>query len=37
MFKRIFEKLRFGSCKTQISKDVNPLKESENKPEEKSK
>jgi hypothetical protein len=37
MFKKIIEKLGFGSCKPQISEDVNAFKESEKKPEEKSK
>jgi len=31
MFKKIIEKLKFGSCKTEIAKDVNAFKESEKK------
>jgi len=31
MFKKITEKLQFGSCKTQVANDVNALKESEKK------
>ena len=31
MFKKIIEKLKFGSCKTQVAKDVNAFKESEKK------
>lgn len=31
MFKKIIEKLKFGSCKTQAAKDVNAFKESEKK------
>jgi len=31
MFKKIIEKLQFGSCKTQVAKDVNAFKESEKK------
>ncbi len=31
MFKKIIEKLKFGSCKTQDAKDVNAFKESEKK------
>ena len=31
MFKKIIEKLKFGSCKTEITKDVNAFKESEKK------
>jgi hypothetical protein len=37
MFKRIIEKLRFGSCKTKISDDVNAFKESEKKQEDSTK
>jgi len=37
MFKKIIEKLRFGSCKTKTTDDVNAFKESEKKSEEKSK
>ena len=28
MFKKIIEKLKFGSCKTEVAKDVNAFKES---------
>jgi hypothetical protein len=28
MFKKIIEKLKFGSCKTNLSKDVDAFKES---------
>ena len=31
MFKKIIEILQFGSCKTQVAKDVNAFKESEKK------
>ena len=31
MFEKILEKLKFGSCKTQVAKDVNAFKESEKK------
>jgi len=31
MFKKIIERLKFGSCKTQITNDVNAFKESEKK------
>jgi len=31
MFKKIIEKLQFGSCKTQVANDVNAFKESEEK------
>ena len=31
MFKKIIEKLKFGSCKTEITKDVNAFKESNKK------
>ncbi len=31
MFKKIIEKLKFGSCKTPSTKDVNAFKESEKK------
>jgi hypothetical protein len=37
MFKKIIEKLKFGSCKTKYSEDVNAFKESEKKPEDKTK
>ena len=37
MFKRIIEKLRFGSCKTKIPDDVNAFKESEKKQEDSTK
>ncbi len=37
MFKKIIEKLGFGSCKTKTTNDVNAFKESEKKSEEKSK
>ena len=33
MFKKIIEKLRFGSCKTKTTDDVNAFKESEKKSE----
>ena len=33
MFKKIIEKLRFGSCKTKTTDDVNAFKESEKKQE----
>jgi hypothetical protein len=36
MFKKIMGKLRFGSCKTKTTNDVDGFKESEKKPEEKS-
>ncbi len=36
MFKKIIEKIRFGSCKTKTADDVKAFKESE-KPDEKSK
>jgi hypothetical protein len=29
MFKKIIEKLKFGSCKTKVDSDVNAFKESE--------
>ncbi len=31
MFKKIIEKLKFGSCKTKVSDDVNAFKESDKK------
>jgi len=31
MFKKIIEKLQFGSCKTQVANNVNAFKESEKK------
>jgi hypothetical protein len=31
MFKKIIEKLKFGSCKTKTTDDVNAFKESEKK------
>lgn len=31
MFKKIIEKLKFGSCKTRAADDVNAFKESEKK------
>ena len=31
MFKKIIEKLKFGSCEAEIVKDVNAFKESEKK------
>jgi len=31
MFKKIIEKLQFGSCKAQVANDVNAFKESEKK------
>ena len=31
MFKKIIEKLKFGSCKTKVASDVNALTESEKK------
>jgi len=37
MFKKIIEKLRFGSCKTKILDDVNAFKESEKKQEDSTK
>jgi hypothetical protein len=37
MFKKIIEKLRFGSCKTKITDDVNAFKESEKKQEDSTK
>jgi hypothetical protein len=37
MFKKILEKLKCGSCKTNTSEDVNAFKESEKKKEEQSK
>jgi hypothetical protein len=37
MFKKIIEKLRFGSCKIKTIDDANALKESEKKSEVKSK
>ena len=37
MFKKILEKLKFGSCEIKSSEDVNAFKESEKKTEEKSK
>jgi len=33
MFEKIIKKLKFGSCKTTITDDVNAFKESEKKPE----
>jgi hypothetical protein len=33
MFKKILEKLKFGSCKTKTTSDVNAFTESENKKE----
>ena len=33
MFKKIIEKLRFGSCKTKTTNNVNAFKESEKKQE----
>jgi hypothetical protein len=37
MFKKIIEKLRFSSCKTKITDDVNAFKESEKKQEDSTK
>ena len=37
MFKKILEKLKFGSCKTKSADDVNTFKESEKKNEDKTK
>jgi len=37
MFKKLIEKLKCGSCKTNSSKDVNAFKESEKKEEDKAK
>jgi hypothetical protein len=37
MFKKIIEKLKFGSCKTKPSEDVNAFKESEKKQEDNTK
>jgi len=37
MFKKIIKKLKFGSCKTKLSEDVNAFKESEKKQEDKTK
>jgi len=31
MFKKIIEKLKFGSCKTKVTSDVNAFTESEKK------
>jgi len=31
MFKKIIEKLQYGSCKTKVTNDVNAFKESEKK------
>ena len=31
MFEKIIEKLKFGSCKTQVAKDTNAFEESEKK------
>jgi hypothetical protein len=31
MFKKIIKKLQFGSCKTQVTNDVNAFEESEKK------
>jgi hypothetical protein len=37
MFKKIIEKLKCGSCKTDSTEDVNAFKESEKKKEDKTK
>jgi hypothetical protein len=37
MFKKIIEKLKRGSCETNLSKDVNAFKESEKEKEDKAK
>ncbi len=37
MFKKILEKLKFGSCKTNSAGDIDAFKESEKSSEEKSK
>jgi len=37
MFKKIIEKLKCGSCKTESSEDVNAFKESEKKQEDNTK
>lgn len=37
MFKKIIAKLKFGSCKTNLSKNVNAFKEAEEKKEAKTK